>query len=67
MIIKGNGFTSGQYVAQVINTTTIIASAVPDTTPFGLIEFTITSWRYNGSLASTNSLIPGSQFGSTIS
>lgn len=33
MIVIGTGFISGQTIVQVVNTTTLIISAVPDTTP----------------------------------
>jgi len=48
MYLKGIGFESGQYVAQINQATnSIIVSAEPDTIPSGKIEFTTTSWRYN--------------------
>ena len=64
MYVSGIGFTSGQYVAQVVNSTTVILSAAPDSTPSGVIEFTITSWRYNGVISTTEQLASGSLFGS---
>lgn len=39
MIITGDGFTSGQTVVSVTNTTTILISAPADTTPSGTLTF----------------------------
>ena len=48
MYLKGAGFASGQYVAQINQeTNSIIISAEPDNSPSGKIEFTTTGWRYN--------------------
>jgi len=66
MFLKGTGFTSGQYVAQVNQSAhSIIISAAPDSTPSGLIEFTTTNWRYNPDEILTGT-ISGSKFGTTI-
>jgi len=46
MTIVGTGFTSGQTVQQVIDSTTIIVSSLPDSTPSGQLQFTLTQWQY---------------------
>ena len=46
MAVVGTGFTSGQTVAQVIDSTTIILSSPPDSTPTGVLQFTLTQWQY---------------------
>lgn len=43
MTITGTGFTSGQKVATVVDTNTLIISAGPDTTPSGTLTFTFRS------------------------
>jgi hypothetical protein len=40
MFISGIGFTSGQTVVSVDNSTTLTISAIPDTTPSGTLTFT---------------------------
>ena len=40
MYIDGTGFTSGQTVTNKVNTTTLIISAPPDSTPSGALTFT---------------------------
>lgn len=65
MGVKGVGFTSGQTVVTIVDSTTIIVSAEPTATPSGIIEFTLTSWRYN--IAETKAgQEPGSNYGKTI-
>ena len=49
MYLSGVGFNSQQYVAQVNGaTSSIIITAAPDSTPAGVIEFTVTNWSYDG-------------------
>jgi hypothetical protein len=43
MTVTGTGFTSNQKVSQVVDLTTIIVSANPDTTPSGTLTFTFKS------------------------
>ena len=49
MTVIGNGFTSGQTVLAVLNSTTLSLSGTPNTTPSGLLKFAITGWGYNWS------------------
>ncbi len=69
MYLKGTGFTSGQYVAQVNQASnSIIVSAEPDTVPSGRIEFTTTNWRYNLDNTLENTALPQySKYGSVLS
>ena len=67
MYIVGNGFTSGQYVAQVNPaTSSIIISAEPDSTPSGRLEFTTTGWRYDPENYITASTPGTKHFGSVL-
>jgi len=65
MFVRGIGFNSNQFVAQVTNSTTLILSAPPDSLPAGTIEFTITDWRFNSTL-SVDNLTSDSNFGSNL-
>lgn len=48
MTVKGNGFTSGQIVKEVYPADNIvIIDAEPDSDPYGLINFVVTSWAYS--------------------
>lgn len=48
MVVKGNGFESGQTVTEVYPTTNIvIISAEPDSDPYGVIDFVVTTWAYS--------------------
>ena len=68
MYIVGNGFTSGQYVAQVNpSTSSIIISAEPDSAPSGRLEFTTTGWRYDFDNFLTNTTVGVKHFGSVLS
>jgi hypothetical protein len=40
MVITGTGFTSNQTVIEVVDSSTIITSAAPDTAPSGILTFT---------------------------
>jgi hypothetical protein len=64
MTLVGNGFTSGQIVIDVIDETTLLLSSAPDTTPSGVLQFTVTEWQYVSKLAS--SAAPGDQFGYSL-
>ena len=68
MDIVGTGFTSGQTVAQVVNSTTLILSAAPDSDPSGLISFTTTEWRSSTGLklSTPSGVGSGSVFGSVM-
>ena len=64
MSIVGIGFTSGQYITQVIDSTTLYISAAPDTTPAGVLQFTSTNWQYDTQTSlPVTGLTLGSKFG----
>jgi hypothetical protein len=72
MKIVGAGFTSGQYVTQVVDSTTLYVSASPDSTPAGVLEFTETNWQYAGlnltqRYLGHNILAAGAKFGQSMS
>jgi hypothetical protein len=46
MAIVGTGFTKGQTVLEVIDSSTLALSAAPDSDPSGTFEFTLTRWQY---------------------
>ena len=66
MGISGIGFTLGQQVLQVINSTTLILSAAPDATPFGKLEFTVTGWAYHDTVGFNQAVSSGALFGDSI-
>ena len=63
MLVTGTGFISGQYVLQILSTTTLILSAPPTGTPDGTITFKTIDWGYNSFLAGTT---VGDNFGRNI-
>ena len=68
MILNGAGFNSNQYVAQVNqDSSSIIISAVPDSTPSGIIQFTTTHWRYNTVSLTQPTPFANNKFGSILS
>jgi hypothetical protein len=64
MHVLGNGFTT-QYVAQVVNSTTLILNAPPDSDPSTILSFTVTGWRYDTSIVVGEPLQSGSRFGTS--
>ena len=46
MTIVGSGFDSGQTVLEVVDSTTIILSELPNSIPTGVLQFTQTQWQY---------------------
>ena len=50
MVVTGIGFTKGQTVLTVVNSTTLILSGSPDSTPNGLLTFSIVGWIYNSKI-----------------
>jgi hypothetical protein len=46
MEIRGTGFTSGQTVVTVVNSTKLILSGSPTATPDGVLQFVTTAWSY---------------------
>lgn len=65
MLVRATGFDSNQFVAQITNSTTLVISAPPDSLPTGIIEFTITDWRFNSTLTVDGPVL-GSNFGSNL-
>ena len=47
MAITGIGFTSLHTVTQIVNGSTIRMSEAPNSTPFGILTFTISRWEYS--------------------
>jgi hypothetical protein len=68
MYLRGTGFDSNQYVAQVnTSTSSIIISAEPDSVPAGIIEFIVTEWVYDLANSFVNPSLPaGSNFGTAL-
>jgi len=64
MVVIGNGFTSGQTVVEVVNSTTLTLSGTPDSTPSGVLSFAIAGWGYNWSQIFTGTINQG--FGYSI-
>jgi len=65
MLITGVGFTSGQIVSSVIDSTTLTISQQPDITPIGLIKFSTVGWGFNLS-ATLSGDVANRHFGSGI-
>ena len=64
MTVNGTGFTSGQTVAAVINSKTLQLSGSPDSTPTGILTFSIAGWFFTDYKKSTTYSIPaGRNFG----
>ena len=63
MFVQGTGFTSGQYVTDIIGTATVLLSAAPDSTPSGLLTFVTEGWTYGSTF---DGYAPGNNFGSNI-
>lgn len=64
MYIQGTGFSSGQYVLDVVSDTIITLSNGPDSTPDGILNFVITEWEYD--TESYTGTQTGSLFGSSM-
>ena len=65
MLVTGVGFSSGQLVASVINSTTLTISQRPDITPTGLINFSTVGWGFNLS-ATLSGDVTDRHFGSGV-
>ena len=63
LVVQGAGFTRGQTVTQVINSTTLELSGSPDGTPAGILNFVVTGWQYANTYTGSTT---GSNFGSSI-
>ena len=66
MSVVNSAFTSGQIVLQVVDSTTLLLSGSPDSTPSGIIQFAITGWGYDFTELYVGSTV-GGNFGSAIS
>jgi len=65
MLITGVGFTSGQIVSSVTDSTTLTISQRPDITPTGLIKFSTVGWGFDLS-ATLSGDVANRNFGSGI-
>ena len=65
MAVQGTGFASGTLVSQVVNSTTVRVSVAPESTPSGLVSFTLTYWRYD-TTSTTTGLQANSHYGFSI-
>jgi hypothetical protein len=65
MFVQGTGFTSGQYVTNVIDATTVELNGSPNSTPAGVLNFVTTKFVYD-----TNEIfsgtVNGENFGSSV-
>jgi hypothetical protein len=64
MTVVGDGFTSGQTVVQVVDSNTIIISSLPDSTPSGVLQFTLTYWQYTNNVLTP--AVPDTAFGEKL-
>jgi hypothetical protein len=62
MRLSGIGFTTGQTIRSIINSTTVLLDEMPDSTPEGVITFSKIAWQIN-----TSTFIkPSSTFGKDV-
>ena len=66
MTVVGTGFTQGQQVITVNNSTTLTLSAAADGDAYGRLNFVLTSWAYNN-LTGFTAGVSGDQFGNSLS
>jgi len=67
MFVRGQGFSSNQYVAQVNSANnSIVLSAAPDSQPSGILEFIVTTWRYDLTNTLAPTVVAKSQFGKSM-
>ena len=66
MAVQGTGFAIGTLVSQVVNSTTIRVTVAPESTPTGLVNFTLTYWRYD-TTSTTTGLQTNSNYGFALS
>jgi hypothetical protein len=66
MFVLGTGFTGDQTVTSVVNSTTLLLSGSPNTTPDGVIQFAVIGWGYDltGTITGT---VTGQKLGNTLS
>ena len=68
MFVTGTGFTSPHTVTQIVNGSSIRISEAPNSTPFGVLEFSISRWEYTTSTSINNvTLTSGDLFGDAVS
>jgi hypothetical protein len=67
MTIVGDGFISGQIVAEVIDLTTFLVDVAPDSQPSGTLEFIVTQWAFKSMTGITESVPTGSKYGYSMS
>jgi len=65
MYVLGTGFTSGQTVTSVVDSTTMILSGSPDSTPNGVIKFAVIGWGYDQTEIYTG-IVSGMNFGYSL-
>ncbi len=65
MTVVGTGFTQGQQVISVVNSTTLTLSAPADGDAFGRLNFVLTSWAYDN-LTGFTAGTSGNQFGDSV-
>jgi hypothetical protein len=67
MTVTGTGFISGQTVLTVVNSTTLLLSGSPDSTPSGTLTFSVSGWFSAGwTNGQTLGLASGSGYGAAI-
>ena len=67
MLVQGTGFTSGQYVTNIVGVNTVTLNAPPDSTPSGSILFVTRSWAYDNSQTYDPPVpVPNFGFGSNV-
>ena len=66
MAVVGTGFTLGQLVASVVDSTTLILNVAADGDAFGRLSFTLTGWAYDSLTPAIVGAEPGSQCGSVL-
>ena len=66
MYVSGIGFTAGQQVLDVVNSTTLKLNAAPNGDPFGKLEFTVTGWAYHNTAGFNAGVSSDCKFGDSI-
>jgi hypothetical protein len=66
MFIQGIGFTTGQYVTNIIDSVTLELNGSPNSTPSGVLNFVTTKFIYDTNEIFTGS-VTGENFGSSVS
>ena len=67
MTVTGTGFTGGQTVSIVINSKTLQLSGSPNSTPSGILTFSVAGWFFaNYQLSTLYSIPTGRNFGNNV-